>query len=339
KRIINYPVRKIGGTTIDKIIFFAGEQGCSLWDIACNTASFKEFGASAVHIDNFVMMLRSFQSMQDSHNAYDLASHVAKQTTLLKTLYEDKTVEGISRYENIVELLNAIKEFTEDDTSEVEKTLTNFLQEVALYTDADKENENNHDRVTLMTVHGAKGLEFPYVFVTGMEENLFPSQLALNSREDLEEERRLFYVAITRAQKKLMLSFATSRFRFGNLIHCDSSRFLQEIDAGHLEYANVPPTAEISRPTGIYGRETSFALRDKKTGKQTFSSPAFAPNPNFVAEPVFDLAVGQKIEHQRFGKGEVKQIEGFGDSKKAVINFDLAGEKTLVLKFAKMRKL
>lgn len=340
KRIINYPARKIGGTTIDKIIYFAGEQGCSLWDISCNTASFKEFGASSIHIDNFVMMIRSFQAMQDSHNAYDLANHVAKQTTLLKTLYEDKTVEGISRYENIVELLNAIKEFTEDDTSEVEKTLSNFLQEVALYTDADKENENNLDRVTLMTVHGAKGLEFPYVFVTGMEENLFPSQMALNSREDLEEERRLFYVAITRAEKKLMLSFATSRFKFGNLIHSDASRFLDEIDAGHLEFANTPaPKTEPSKPTGIYGRETSFAMRDKKTGKQTFSSPVFAANPNFVAEPVFDLAVGQKIEHQRFGKGEVTHIDGMGDSKKAIINFDLAGEKTLVLKFAKMRKI
>jgi len=284
-------------------------------------------------------MIKSFKIMIATHNAYEIAMHVARSTSLLKSLNEDKTIEGISRYENVVELLNGIKEFTEDDTVETEKDLSTYLQDVALYTDSDKDVEDN-DTVSLMTIHQSKGLEFKYVFVSGLEENLFPSQMSLGSRSELEEERRLFYVAITRAEVQLTLSFATSRFRFGSLLPCEPSRFIDEIDNQFLEMdrsmlkqatkLNIPDRASTSR-SGL---------------KQTIQKQRQAPTvvkppliPNFVPEKIENLGEGELIEHQRFGRGIVMLIEGEPTNQKAKIKFEDFGEKTLVLKFAKIRRI
>jgi DNA helicase-2/ATP-dependent DNA helicase PcrA len=282
--------------------------------------------------------------MQATKNAYEVAEYVAKNSGLVSHLREDKTVEGISKYENLVELLNAIKEFTEDDTNENDKTLSFFLQDIALLTDADKDNDDT-DKVTLMTIHSSKGLEFKNVFVVGLEENLFPSQLSLNSRHELEEERRLFYVAVTRAEQKLTLSFATSRFKYGNLIPCEPSRFIDEIDKKYVEFEFPQNKREIDAPRSLNPKITSVSTYGKgygmQVGKQLFSSTSVSipASANFVAGDNNLLVEGDEVEHQRFGKGQVLKLEDSGENKKAIINFTQAGQKTLVLKFAKLMKI
>ena len=219
KRIINYPTRGIGKTTIEKVLVYANDANKSVWEIISHIKDFKDIGLSnpvMEKINDFVTMIRSYHLAIHSQSAWDAASHIAKSSGILKELYDDKTPEGVSRYENIQELLNAINEFSEKpqataDGELIPNTLEEFVKDVALLTDADNEDPEDNDRVSLMTVHAAKGLEFPEVFVVGLEENLFPSQMALNSRADLEEERRLFYVAVTRAKTKLTLAYATSR--------------------------------------------------------------------------------------------------------------------------------
>lgn len=347
KRIINYPARQIGDTTVNKLLYLAGENHTSVWEIVAEARKHSELGSAALRVENFAMMMKSFMSMDKTHNAYDLAMHIARQTTLLKNLYEDKTVEGVSKYENTVELLNGIKEFVEDDESEKEKTLANFLEEVALYTDDPKNQDPNRDAVSLMTIHQAKGLEYPHVYVVGLEENLFPSQLSLSSRNDLEEERRLFYVAITRAEKKLSLTFATSRFRYGNLTPCEPSRFIEEIDNQYLDM-NM---ASFRQP-GFQQRTSGFQSPEKFEKIQTTRSSTLLkqvgrPNPQSLppVDPDFEegdlslLKLGDKVQHQRFGYGVVTEIEGEAANRKATVKFDALGDKKLVLKFAKMRIL
>ncbi|HEY1045484.1 MAG TPA: UvrD-helicase domain-containing protein [Bacteroidia bacterium] len=334
KRIINYPARKIGATTIDKLVVLASENDTTVWEIVKNAHMHPMLGAAVPHIRDFCIMISSFQTMLQSKNAYEIAEYVAKQSTLMKTLYEDKTVEGVSKYENMVELLNAIKEFTEDDTNESEKTLSAFLQEIALYTDADKDDGNN-DKVTMMTIHSSKGLEFKHVYVVGLEENLFPSQLSLSSRQDLEEERRLFYVAITRAEEKLTLSFATSRFKYGNLIPCEPSRFIEEMDPKYLDLSGMVQKSEsLFKPIEKkdYGR--GYGMNVGKTIVQP--SKPVSISADFKPSDASEIAEGQTVEHQRFGMGKVMKLEGAGDSAKALIEFEGLGQKTLVLKFAKL---
>ena len=338
KRIINYPARKIGATTIDKLVVLAAENEVPVMEIVKNAHMFPILGSAVAHIRDFSMMIGSFQTMLKAKNAYEIAEYVAKQSTLLKTLYEDKTVEGVSKYENIVELLNGIKEFTEDDTNENEKTLSVFLQEIALYTDADKD-EDGDDKVTMMTIHSSKGLEFKHVYVVGLEENLFPSQLSLSSRQELEEERRLFYVAITRAEEKLTLSYATSRFKYGNLIPCEPSRFLEEIDPKYLDMSAVVNVRQ----------ETMFRPKENKEAKSFGTGygmnvgkavsrplPQVKVSENFTPSDASAIAEGQTVEHQRFGMGKVMKLEDTGDNRKAMIEFEGLGTKTLVLKFAKL---
>ena len=337
KRIINYPARKIGNTTIDKLLVLAAENEKTIWGILSEVHHYPILGAAAAHLRDFHMMISSFQTMLNTKNAYEIAEYVAKQSTLLKTLYEDKTVEGVSKHENLVELLNAMKEFTEDDTSEKEKDLSAFLQDIALYTDADKDDDDNN-KVTLMTIHSSKGLEFRNVYVVGLEENLFPSMLSLNSRQELEEERRLFYVAATRAEEKLTLSYATSRFKYGNLIPCEPSRFIEEIDAKYLDYSAVPgirePLFQPKQNSGDKAFGTGYGLF---VGKQTARPlPEIKTSENFKPNDASEIQEGQLVEHQRFGMGTVQKLEDNGDNKKAIINFDEVGQKTLVLKFAKL---
>jgi DNA helicase-2/ATP-dependent DNA helicase PcrA len=343
KRVINYPTRGIGKTTIERITVIAAETGYSLWDVVMQAQDFPQLSTARNKLEQFVYMIKSFQILlEKGMDAYEVASQVAKSTKLIKTLYDDKTVEGVSRYENLVELLNGIKEFAEDDTSEQEKTLDVYLQDIALITDADKEDPNE-DKVSLMTIHSAKGLEFPCVFISGLEENLFPSQMSSGSRKELEEERRLFYVGITRAEQQLTLSFSTSRFRFGQLLPCEPSRFLFEIDKEYIVMDASTFGAKASKSPVARGGQSSMNLKRKASKPRLMNNPAMLQrkkppaNPNFQAEDVSDLKVGDRIEHQRFGKGKVLEMDGEGGNKKAMIAFDEFGNKQLILRFAKLR--
>lgn len=341
-RIINYPGRGIGKTSLERAVVLAAKEDKTLWEIISSAHHYAELKSAIPKFRDFVTMIDSFRVMNNTHTAYDLAMHVARSTKLLKLLNEDKTIEGISKYENVVELLNGIKEFTEDDTNEAEKTLGNYLQDISLLTDADKQDDDT-DKVSLMTIHQSKGLEYKNVFVAGLEENLFPSQMSLGSRSDLEEERRLFYVAITRAEEELTLSFATSRFRFGSLLPCEPSRFIDEIDNKYLQMERRSVTAK-RQIIGNQNRE-HIAPRESDNLRRTIQKqnrpiinrpPAIS---DFVAEPMHDIAEGMRIEHQRFGKGTVSKIDGEIVNQKATIHFDEYGEKTLVLKFSKLRKI
>jgi DNA helicase-2/ATP-dependent DNA helicase PcrA len=353
KRIINYPARGIGKTTLDKIIVLADQHNKSLWEILENINQFPMDVSSSVKvkISEFVMMIKSFSVMNKSSNAYELASHIANATSLLKELYIDKTPEGTSRYENIQELLNAIKDFTEKesiitfnpedgeiltDHSKEMRTLDIFLQDIALLTDADKEDTTNNNKVSLMTIHSSKGLEFSHVFVVGLEENLFPSQMSLNSREDIEEERRLFYVASTRAEKTLVYSYATSRYRWGNLTQCEPSRFLDEIDASFLD-AGHKQQRPASKP--VFSPKPLMTKSPASPGSAPVKSPVIEGTlyENFIPDDPQLFQVGMEVEHQRFGTGKITLLEGHYPDLKATILFQVTGQKQLLLKFAKLR--
>ena len=343
KRIINYPTRGIGKTSIDKLILAASQNECSIWTVLENIEKIPAFGSAIKKLADFRNMMLSFRSMLESHSAYDLAMHIARQSTLLKILHDDKTVEGISRYENIVELMNGIKEFTEDDTRDEAKTLDVYLQDIALLTDADNE-KGDDDVVRLMTIHAAKGLEFPNVFVVGMEENLFPSQMSISSRQDLEEERRLFYVAATRAEKKLTLSYAMSRFRFGNLTYAEPSRFIQEIDPRYLQVEKVKSNKPEfgGFPAAKKKQDFNFTPVGKSATPSLLFNKKESPinrkvDPNFEPDDTSLLKEGMKVEHQRFGPGIVTLIEGSGEGRKATVEFEEVGIKQLILKYAKVR--
>jgi len=344
KRVINYPRRGIGETSIERIIVAADQHQKTLWEIITNAATYLD-GRSATPIANFALLIQSFQALAKSNTAYDTALHIAQHSTLLKELYEDKSVEGLSRYENIQELLNGIKEFSEREDIE-ERGLDVFMQDIALLTNDDKDKDPNADTVSLMTIHSAKGLEFSQVYVVGLEENLFPSQLSLNSRTDLEEERRLFYVAITRAEKKLTLSYATSRYRWGSLTNCEPSRFIEEIAPQYLDLDFKVP----QKPN-----QSSFFDDERSNWKQkdSFSKPKPATTPSFKTKSILPkahvpsegfspsdtsgLQVGMEVEHERFGFGKVVHMEGTKPDLKATIFFKELGQKQLLLKFAKLR--
>lgn len=335
RRIVNFPKRGIGDTTIAKIFVIADEQGASVWDVLCNAKSVMT-GRLATVFEGFVDLIKSYKILAQTKDAFEAANEIAKQSGLLKELYEDKTVEGIARYENVQELLNGIKEFV-DRPDQEDKSLGNYLQEISLLTDTEKDKEDK-DSVTLMTIHSAKGLEFNQVFVVGIEEDLFPSAMMLNSRADLEEERRLFYVAITRAEKRLSLSFATSRYRFGQLKSCSPSRFLEEIDPRHLQMTSITANSINSQE-----QSPAFVGIKPKTNAATpiqakaKAAPAYTPSADFKPSDTSNLAVGMKVEHPKFGFGEVKNIQSNGNDRKALIDFKNLGEKTLILSFAKLR--
>jgi DNA helicase-2/ATP-dependent DNA helicase PcrA len=332
KRVINYPKRGIGDTSVAKLIVTAIENGVPLWDVIQQPQHVLG-GNVALKVESFGMLIKSFQSAAQIKNAYDIATQVAKESGILRELYEDKTVEGISRYENLQELLNAIKEFIDNPENE-DKDIGTFLQQVSLLTSADTDKDKNADAVTLMTVHGAKGLEFKHVFVVGLEEGLFPSKMMLENKADLEEERRLFYVAITRAEQKLTLTYATSRYFYGNVIESSPSRFLEEIDYQYLKtnYKKVSPQPA----TEI--KNSSFTAQFKKTvaPPPAVKKTEHIVSSNFVPSPVNLLKVGARVEHQKFGFGTITQLDVSGNTQKATVNFDNEGEKTLVLSFAKL---
>jgi DNA helicase II / ATP-dependent DNA helicase PcrA len=335
KRIINLPKRGIGDSTVDKIILAANDQGVSLWEILQNPTPFtggRMFGP----IDDFVTMIKRFGLEAERKDAYDTAFEIAKGSGLMRELYEDKTVEGLSRYENIQELLNAIKEFVDDPERE-DKSLGSFLQEVSLATGQDEDKDKDPDKVTMMTIHMAKGLEFKYVYIVGLEEDLFPSQMMLSSRADLEEERRLFYVAITRAEKKLFLTYATSRYRFGRLKNCEKSRFIDDIDPSFIKVSTKVSSVESTPISSGYARTLIGGLQRKVTSKPVTKATAYKPSADFKPSDNALLQEGMKVEHPKFGFGKVEMMDFSGPDKKAKIIFDDFGEKTLLLSFAKLK--
>jgi DNA helicase-2/ATP-dependent DNA helicase PcrA len=368
KRIINYPARGIGKTTLDKAILAANTGNLSLWEVLTRADEFGFKAGTLESLAQFVTMIKSFASMLQKQNAYELAVHVGKQTGLVKELFNDKSVEGLARYENIQELLNSIKEWIESPDNEegelVDKSLGSYLQQITLLTDAD-EKDPHADTVKLMTIHAAKGLEFPVVFAAGLEEMLFPNALSINTREELEEERRLFYVAITRAKAKLWITYANTRYRFGSLVQNEPSRFLDELPEKFIDKSYAGGGSR-NQGTGFgnesafermrgwsaknHSQESRFPSNDKeqneKRNKQTpaYLSPAsrqptkvHTPSPDFVASDTSNLQVGQKVEHQKFGFGEVINKEGAAHNPIVTIRFEQNGEKKIMLNYAKLR--
>jgi DNA helicase-2/ATP-dependent DNA helicase PcrA len=386
KRIINYPTRGIGKTTLDKLTVSASQSEVSLWGMISNIHEFNVGLNSGTRdkISEFATMIKSWQIMLRDQPAYELASHIAGACGLLHELYNDRTPEGISHYENIQELLNGIKEFSDGGKVPLEapsaeqdihalRTLDLYLQDIALLTDADNTKDNDNNKVSLMTIHSSKGLEFKNVFIVGLEENLFPSQMAISSRSELEEERRLFYVAITRAETKLTFSFAASRYRWGNLVMSEPSRFLEEVDADCLEIiapkitpANTFNDDDLRDSWSNHGTPTKYSSSNKpiykpgnkpsypsKTAKPTIQPQAPAPagfkkvgqaapkpmgvTTDFQADDPAQILAGMSVEHQRFGIGNVISLEGRFPDSKATILFDDHGQKQLLLKFAKLK--
>ena len=356
KRIINFPVRGIGQTTIDRLVVYANEYNQSIFEILrnLNNLDININTGIKTKLQNFATMIESFQVMSKTTNAFDLAENVCKVSGLIKEFKKDGTPEGISRMENIEELLNGIKDFVEGQLEIVDSTgsLTEFLEDVALATDLDNEEGEESDKVALMTIHLAKGLEFEYVYVVGLEENLFPSAMSMNTRNELEEERRLFYVALTRAEKQAYLTYALSRYRWGKLVDSEPSRFIEEIDEQYLDVV-TPKEERRFNPmlsADIFGDVNPNIIRYKKPAylkakpkiKESFKITA-PKNLKKVSETnintnLFDnkLIVGDIVNHQRFGKGNVLNIEGKAADLKAEIKFENGGVKKLLLRFAKL---
>ncbi|WP_136465733.1 ATP-dependent helicase [Flagellimonas onchidii] len=361
KRIINFPARGIGQTTIDKLTVAANHYGRSIFEVIehLDKLDLKINAGTKRKLEDFVTMVKSFQIMNDGTDAFTLAEHVSKKTGLLLEFKKDGTPEGIARMENIEELLNGIKDFVEGQKELADATgsLTEFLEDVALATDMDKDTGDD-DRVALMTIHLAKGLEFPYVYIVGMEEDLFPSAMSMNTRSELEEERRLFYVALTRAEKQAYLTYTQNRYRWGKLIDAEPSRFLEEIDEQYVE--NLTPVNDGYRyksmiNADIFGEVDKSKLRQVKPKSGTPPSVQ-RPNENQLRKlrklkPELsspnngknsidaNLVEGALVNHTRFGKGKVLKIEGVGNDKKAEIQFDRGDIKKLLLRFAKLEVL
>jgi DNA helicase-2/ATP-dependent DNA helicase PcrA len=355
-RVINYPARGIGQTTLEKLIVTAAEINKSQWDVIEDSARNRLVVNSGTRLKlvDFTNMIKSFTVQLKTRSAFDLASIIARTSGIMKDLFDDQSPEGVSRTENIEELLNAIKEFTEspreinDATAETGlppfRTLGEFMQDVALLTDADDKDKQDRNHVSLMTVHSAKGLEFPYVYVVGMEENLFPSVQSLNDRADLEEERRLFYVAVTRGMKSVTLSYAENRYRWGDLLITEPSRFIEEIDPSFLE---MPKKASIfgaghsffdrMSPRQVPNQEPP-TLKGKKLKKINPTEESSGNGPE-QSDDLDGLQVGMEVHHKVFGKGKVISVEGAGGNRKALIFFQNVGQKQLLLKFARLKIL
>jgi DNA helicase-2/ATP-dependent DNA helicase PcrA len=357
KRIINFPARGIGQTTLDRLTVAANHYSRSIFEVMENLdkIDLKINTGTKRKLEDFTNMIKSFQIMNESADAFSLAEHVAKKTGILLEFKKDGTPEGIARMENIEELLNGIKDFVEGqkELADAKGDITEFLEDVALATDLDKDTGDD-DRVALMTIHLAKGLEFPFVYIVGMEEDLFPSAMSMNTRSELEEERRLFYVALTRAEEQAYLTYTQNRYRWGKLIDAEPSRFIEEIEDRYIE--NLTPVDTYRyKPlinTDIFGEVDKSKLRQSKP--ENGVPPGIGkPNQNQLrklrklkpelAKPIGNtnpidpnLSEGTLVNHTRFGRGKVLRIEGAGNDKKAEIQFDKGDIKKLLLRFAKL---
>ena len=344
KRVLNYPKRALGKTTEEKLVIAANNYAVSIWDVLTNPVDYPtDFNkGTRDKLNEFTTMIQSFQAQINQVNAFQLAETIAKSSGIVKELLseKDKGPEEVERYQNIEELLAGIQEFVNTSEEEEMKTLADFLLDVALLTDADTDKNEERNHVTMMTIHSSKGLEFPHVFVVGLEENLFPSQMALHSRTDLEEERRLFYVAVTRAKDSCTLSYAASRFTWGQLITSEPSRFIDEIDAQFLHFDTPqrgqgrslgmgfsrqerPFSGGLNKPMGTSGNLKSINELKEQRGGDTLQK----------------FMVGQNVEHSRFGKGKITKIEGVDSNQKATIFFPHHGIKNLLLQFANLKIL
>ncbi|MEX1192010.1 MAG: UvrD-helicase domain-containing protein [Brumimicrobium sp.] len=346
KRVINYPKRGIGKTTMDSIMIAASQYDVAIWDIISDFQRYPvSISAGAkTKINQFVTKIRSYSMRLENTSAYELANEIAQSTGILKDLYDDKSPEGVTRYENIQELLAGIKEFSvsKEESDEV-GTLGDFLIDVALLTDADQEKDEDKNKITLMTIHASKGLEFPHVFIVGLEENLFPSQLSLSSRTELEEERRLFYVAMTRAEITCTLSYVVSRYRWGQLVTAEPSRFIDEVDLQFVNHENDTRSSGGGKSLSGHKRPSvdrtpGFGMMGKPKGNlKPLSETKSRGSTSLENGGTTDsLKVGYNVVHSRFGKGKVTSLEGTAPNQKATVFFPRVGQKQLILKFAKL---
>ena len=322
RRIINYPRRGIGKTSVDKIIISSNKENKNLWEIITNSEKYLNSRISNL-LKPFNDLIISFNNFSKNNDAYNTASHIASNSGLLKELWDDRSIEGISRYENVQELLNSVKEFV-DNKDNSNKELDKFLQDISLMTDQDFDQDKDEEYISLMTIHMSKGLEFPVVFIVGVEEDLFPSQMMISSREDLEEERRLFYVAITRAMKKLYLTYSNTRYRYGILKDCEKSRFIKEISPIYLESDNQ--NINKSFVNNVLKQKRNLSPIKKHTTKSKFNSSCIS-----------ELKEGFIVRHPTFGKGIILKLDTNSNQNKAVVKFNNVGEKTLLLNFAKLK--
>ncbi|PID93021.1 MAG: ATP-dependent DNA helicase [Bacteroidetes bacterium] len=358
KRIINYPLRGIGKTTLEKLIAYAEKLDARIWDVLTHLSQVNlGFRAGTLNkLQGFTDMIRGFQQKLGEMEAFDLAYVIASESGIIRDLRSDQSPENVSRYENVEELLNGIRDFTENDEEGGGMSLADYLQDVALMTDADQERDEDRNKIALMTIHSAKGLEFKHLVLGGVEEELFPSQMSIDNPRDLEEERRLFYVAITRAEKTLLISYAAQRYKWGIQQSCSPSRFIGEIDGKYLDLPSGfgpgerPPSSTDSerfvpeayrramQNSGQRASNESGGRRLVKMNRATAASGDRPASGDFSASDPSLIEAGMKVEHPRFGIGTVKLLEGQGSNTKATVEFPI-GKKQLLLKFAKLRVL
>ncbi len=349
KRAINYPSRGIGDTTFGKIIALANEKEVSIWSVISQPAEcmLDINKGTWSRITGFVNLVTSFSNSLYILNAYDIAMQIVQSSGIINDLKVENSIENLSRIENIEELLNAIKDGVDQNEEEAQLTLDRYLENVSLLTDQDQEKDEDRNKVTLMTIHASKGLEFKHVYLVGLEESLFPNQMSMGSLQELEEERRLFYVALTRAKKQATITYALSRYRWGTPVDCTPSRFINDIDPQYLEY---PEDSVMELRPRLPRPERSFNPRgaattvpgDRHTPPPVAVSTTIARKP-VIVDPDFKpddprlLREGQRVTHQSFGEGEIVSIEGDMPDAKAVVRFDSAGDKKLLLKFARLK--
>ena len=364
-RVINYPARGIGDTTLNKLIVAANKKGWSIFEVIGDPDSLSLLDVHSgvrAKLDVFATMIQAFGVYASTLDAFEAADKILRESGIISLMSSATDPEDVERYENVQELVNGIKDFVESqkEIADEDASLSTFVQQVALLTDMDRGEESDTDRVALMTVHMAKGLEFGTVFVAGMEENLFPSMMSSSTREEIEEERRLFYVALTRAERRAILTYAEQRYRWGKLTDGELSRFVDEIDDRYLEFS-VPK--EMRRAAGssildagIFGTASGpsapapFRRRTERPSGSASGRSAAPKNLKPLGKAVAaaagagasgggDLAVGDRVRHERFGDGTVLTLEGAGADAKATIRFDNIGEKKMLLKFAKIQKI
>ena len=337
KRIINYPTRGIGQTTMDKLLIYANDKNISLFETLKNLSSdeIKINSGTKNKLNQFFLLIKSFQLLNESLNAFEIAEEVLKRIGIINVLKLDGTPESISRIENIEELINGIKDFIEGEKEVVNSkaTLSDFLEDVALASELDKNINDYQKKVSLMTIHLAKGLEFNHVYIVGLEEDLFPSAMSSTTRADLEEERRLFYVALTRAKKKVTITYAKTRYRWGKLNDCEPSRFIKEIDK---TYTNYNLASSITGSLNNLMENNSIRFRKPKN-KIQLKKIKNNLSPSTFKSSYIDINKGDHIIHNRFGKGKVIETEGEGADKKAEVKFGSSGVKRILLKFAKYK--
>jgi DNA helicase-2/ATP-dependent DNA helicase PcrA len=348
KRTINYPKRGIGDTTVEKLFELAKSLDITVWNIISDIENFvfRITTSTQKKLAGFTGLIKQYGSRAANIDAYTLALEIAQSTGIMRELKEGQTTEEVSRYENLQELLNAIKEFTEAAETNGEPTgLEAYLANVSLLTDQDNEKEEDRNKVTLMTIHSAKGLEFKHVYVVGMEENLFPSPMSSGTARELEEERRLFYVAVTRAEKQVTLSYALNRYKWGNLERTNPSRFIKEVDPACINFSQ-PISKSVNGKNDYRKPYFSFNKSSEAPGTENYGTkfrkikdPSFVSSPVFIPDDVSFLNEGDNVEHERFGKGVIVEIEGEKPNTTAKVEFETAGTKKLLLRFAKLRRI